>query len=31
MDYFKKSMNPVEKVLRGAKIAKNDIDEIILV
>jgi L1 cell adhesion molecule like protein len=31
MDYFKKTMDPVEKVMRDAKIAKNDVDEIVLV
>jgi len=31
MDYFKKCMEPCEKVLRDAKIAKNAVDEIVLV
>jgi heat shock protein 1/8 len=31
MDYFKKTMDPVEKVMRDAKIAKNGVDEIVLV
>ena len=31
MDYFKKCMDPCEKVLRDAKIAKNQVDEIVLV
>ncbi|KAL3917421.1 MAG: hypothetical protein SGILL_004723 [Bacillariaceae sp.] len=31
MDYFKKCMEPCEKVLRDAKIAKNQVDEIVLV
>jgi L1 cell adhesion molecule like protein len=31
MDLFKKTMDPVKKVMRGAKIAKNDVDEIVLV
>merc|ERR1712038_675493 len=31
MDYFKKCMDPVEKVLRDAKIAKGSVDEIVLV
>jgi heat shock protein 1/8 len=31
MDYFKKTMGPVERVMRDAKLAKNDVDEIVLV
>merc|ERR1712188_137501 len=31
MDYFKKCMEPCEKVLRDAKIAKSQVDEIVLV
>merc|ERR1712226_461655 len=31
MDYFRKCMEPVEKVLRDAKIAKNEVHEIVLV
>jgi hypothetical protein len=31
MDYFKKTMDPVERVMHDAKIAKNDVDEIVLV
>merc|ERR1712157_551915 len=31
MDYFKKCMEPCEKVLRDAKIAKNAVHEIVLV
>jgi heat shock 70kDa protein 1/2/6/8 len=31
MDYFKKCMEPCEKVLRDAKIAKNAVDEVVLV
>jgi len=31
MDYFKKCMDPVEKVLRDAKIAKGAVDEVVLV
>jgi L1 cell adhesion molecule like protein len=31
MDYFKKCMEPVEKVLRDSKISKSSIDEIVLV
>merc|ERR1712127_917154 len=31
MDYFKKCMDPVEKVLRDSKIAKGAVDEIVLV
>ena len=31
MDQFKKCMDPVEKVLRDAKISKGDVDEIVLV
>ena len=31
MDYFKKCMDPVEKVLRDSKIAKNKVDEVVLV
>jgi len=31
MDYFKKCMDPCEKVLRDAKIAKAGVDEIVLV
>jgi L1 cell adhesion molecule like protein len=31
MDYFKKCMEPCEKVLRDAKIAKNGVDEVVLV
>jgi hypothetical protein len=26
VNYFKKSMNPVENVMRNAKIATNDVD-----
>lgn len=31
MDYFKKCMDPCEKVLRDSKIAKNQVNEIVLV
>jgi len=31
MDYFKKCMEPCEKVLRDAKIAKGSVDEVVLV
>ena len=31
MDYFKNSMQPVEKVLKDSKIDKKDIDEVVLV
>merc|ERR1712224_872047 len=31
MDYFKKCMEPCEKVLRDSKIAKNQVHEIVLV
>ena len=31
MDYFKKCMTPVEKVLRDAKLSKSQVDEIVLV
>lgn len=31
MDYFRKCMEPVEKVLRDSKMAKSDIDEVVLV
>jgi len=31
MDYFKKTMEPVEKVFRDSKIAKNQVDEVVLV
>ena len=31
MDYFKKCMDPVEKVLRDSKIAKSEVDEVVLV
>merc|ERR1712029_486612 len=31
MDYFKKCMEPCEKVLRDAKISKSDVDEVVLV
>jgi len=31
MDYFKKCMDPCEKVLRDSKIAKNQVDEVVLV
>merc|ERR1711862_229670 len=31
MDYFKKCMDPVEKVLRDAKMSKGDVNEIVLV
>merc|ERR1712021_127195 len=31
MDYFKKCMDPVEKVLRDSKIAKGAVDEVVLV
>jgi len=31
MDYFKKCMEPCEKVLRDSKISKNDVHEIVLV
>lgn len=30
-DYFKKCLEPVEKVIRDAKISKKDVDEIVLV
>ena len=31
MDYFRKCMEPVEKVLKDAKMSKNQVDEIVLV
>ena len=31
MDYFRKTMAPVEKVLRDAKLSKSEVDEIVLV
>merc|ERR1712151_1237607 len=31
IDYFKKCMDPVEKVLRDAKISKGEVDEVVLV
>jgi L1 cell adhesion molecule like protein len=31
MDYFKKCMEPCEKVLRDAKISKSQVDEVVLV
>lgn len=31
MDYFRKCMDPVEKVLKDAKISKNGVDKIVLV
>merc|ERR1711957_1139766 len=31
MDYFKKCMDPVEKVLRDSKMSKGSVDEIVLV
>ena len=31
MDYFRKCMEPVEKVLKDAKISKSQVDEIVLV
>merc|ERR1712008_416951 len=31
MDYFKKCLDPCEKVLRDSKISKNQVDEIVLV
>ncbi|KAL7569400.1 hypothetical protein ACA910_010484 [Epithemia clementina (nom. ined.)] len=31
MDYFKKCMEPCEKVLRDAKISKNQVNEVVLV
>ena len=31
MDYFRKAMEPVEKVLRDSKISKSNVDEIVLV
>ena len=31
MDYFKKSMEPVEKVLKDANISKGQVDEVVLV
>lgn len=31
MDYFRKCMEPVEKVLKDAKMAKSDVDEVVLV
>jgi len=31
MDYFKKCMDPVDRVLKDSKIAKNNVDEIVLV
>jgi len=31
MDFFKKCMDPCEKVLRDAKIPKNQVDEVVLV
>ncbi|OQR88359.1 heat shock 70 kDa protein, partial [Thraustotheca clavata] len=30
-DYFRKTLEPVEKVLRDAKLSKSDVDEIVLV
>merc|ERR1712194_513067 len=31
MDYFKKCMEPCEKVLRDSKLSKSDVDELVLV
>jgi len=31
MDYFKKCMEPCEKVLRDSKLSKSDVDEVVLV
>ncbi len=31
MDYFRKCMEPVEKVLRDAKVSKNSVDKIVMV
>lgn len=31
MDIFRKAMNPVEQVLRDAKMSKGDVDEVVLV
>ncbi|KAK8831001.1 hypothetical protein WA577_003701 [Blastocystis sp. JDR] len=31
MDYFQKTMAPVEKVLRDAKLSKSEVDEVVLV
>lgn len=31
MDYFKKCMEPVEKVLRDSKLSKSQVDEVVLV
>ena len=31
MDVFRRAMDPVEKVLRDSKLAKNDVDEVVLV
>jgi len=31
MDYFRKCMEPVEKVLKDAKMSKSDVDEVVLV
>jgi L1 cell adhesion molecule like protein len=31
MDYFRKCMEPVEQVLRDSKIAKGEVDEVVLV
>ena len=31
MDYFKKCIDPVEKVLRDSKISKGGVDEVVLV
>merc|ERR1712107_9161 len=31
MDYFKKCMTPIEKVLKDAKLSKSQVDEIVLV
>jgi len=31
MDYFNKCINPVEKVLKDAKLAKSQVDEVVLV
>jgi len=31
MDYFRKCMEPVEKVIRDSKLSKSQIDEIVLV
>ena len=31
MDYFRKTMAPVEKVLRDAKLSKSEVDEVVLV